>query len=317
MCGVEFDEKEFEEADIYEVPIVTCEWVKASVRLGRLACTKVYHPLPSGPFKSIVAAIADLNPNDRKNLYALITFHGGRVERNFTPKTTHLVCGNATGNVYKSAMDMKSDKFSIVTPDWFIECLKTSTQELIDVERFHPRWITSIGHNSFSDGRSLASIIGLDDPPVETKKQETLKYASIAAQVAKAHLNAKQNFTPNSTIHVTSSSATVTTTKPPMDILNKKQADSINTKLIDTTQIVQRNIPNQTVTNQTKPTEPANKDKMVSHFEFYDLLRLWNLNPFINSIGTTNNSGIKGNNDFDTVDSSAYTIFTKTVGTTT
>lgn len=272
LCGVEFDKNQFEEATDVGASIVTCEWVKASVRLGRLTCAIPYHPLPDGLFKSIVAAIADLNPNDRKNLYALITFHGGRVERNFTSKTTHLVCGNATGNVYKTAMDMKSDKFSIITPDWFIECLNSPKQELIDIERFHPRLITSIGHNNFSDGRSLANIIGSDDPPVETKKQETLKYASIAAQVAKAHLNAKQNFTPNNTIHVTSSSPTVTTTKPPMDILNKKLAESINTKLIDTPQIVQRNIPNQTVTNQTKPTEPANKDKMVSRFVFYDFL---------------------------------------------
>lgn len=89
-----------EASDLFDIPSVTGEWVRASIRLGRLACSKTYHPMPSGIFQPIVAAVAQLNVNDRKKLYALITFHGGRVERNFTPHTTHLVCGIAAGNIY-------------------------------------------------------------------------------------------------------------------------------------------------------------------------------------------------------------------------
>lgn len=268
LCGTDFDDKDIGEAtDIYDIPCVTGEWVKACVRLGRLACTKVYHPVSSGLFTSIVAAIADLNAHDRKKLYALITFHGGRVERNFTPKTTHLVCGHAAGNVYKSALDMKSDRFSIITPDWFFECLKM--QELIDTVPYHPRLLTSVGQNCNSDGRSLASIIGLDDPKSDVKKIEPAKYSTISAQ-AKQFTN---KTIPNSTsVSATSHNSMVTTSIPTTiatDNLNQKSTETTHAKPMDTSQIVQRNLPNQPMTNRTKLTEQLIKEKMVIVFSFY------------------------------------------------
>lgn len=176
LCGKDFDEKDIAEAtDIYDIPSVTGEWVIASARLGRLACTKVYHPIPSNLFQSMVAAISELNTNDRKKLYALITFHGGRVEHNFTSKTTHLICGAAAGNVYNKAIEMKLDKLSIVTPDWMLECVKK--QELIDSKPFHPRLLVSNGtmqnYTIEQDNRSLSNILGLDDVKLDSKFEKT------------------------------------------------------------------------------------------------------------------------------------------------
>lgn len=307
LCGADFDDKDIGEAtDIYDIPAVTGEWVKASVRLGRLACTKVYHPMSNDLFAPIVAAIADLTPNDRKKLYALITFHGGRCERNFTAKTTHLVCGSTNGNVYKSAVDIKSDKFSIITPDWFAECLKA--QEIIDTVPYHPRLLTSVGKNNVSDGRSLASIIGSDDPRFEVKKTEPAKYSTLTAQV-KAQFAAKT--IPNSTINATSSISTVTTSMASVTtaVVNQKPAEPIHTKPMDS----QRNLPNQLMNNLAKPTEQAIKEKIVcatTDFCYLD----FELNfYFWYFTGTTeyagDDSGIKDAND--THESSAYTIFAK------
>lgn len=191
LCGVDFDEKEIgEAADIYDIPSVTGEWVEASVRLGRLACPKTYHPIPSGLFTPVVAAINQLNVNDRKKLFALITFHGGRVERNFTAKTTHLICSIATGNVYTKASEMKSDKFSIVTPDWFHECLKA--QELIDTKRYHPRLLKPGVQNSSTDNRSLSMIMGFEENNIkktETKKPSEPKLMEKAKSAVNSALN--------------------------------------------------------------------------------------------------------------------------------
>lgn len=159
LCGDDFDEKDIAEAtDIYDIPSVTVEWVIASVKLGRLACTKVYHPIPNGLFSSFVVAISQLNINDRKKLYAFITFHGGQVVRNISTKTTHLVCGAATGNIYNRAIELKLD-VSIVTPDWFYECIKF--KELIDTVPYHPRLLnaSSQNYNIDIDNRSLSAIL--------------------------------------------------------------------------------------------------------------------------------------------------------------
>lgn len=277
LCGADFDEKELGEAmDIYEIPCVTSEWVRSTVRLGRLACTKAYQPSAGGLFAPIVAAITDLNANDRKKLYALITFHGGRVERNFCTKTTHLVCGTATGNVYKFAVDKKSDKFAIVTPDWFFECLKA--QELIDTVPYHPRLLTSVGINSAADTRSLASIIGLDDPKVEVKKIEPAKPVSaietIPKQTVTSQITAKS--TTSTTINTPNTVSTTTTTLAQQKVtetVKQKTVEPSHTKpLMDASQIVQRNIPNQTMTNQTKPTEQLVKEKMVCILDFIGCL---------------------------------------------
>lgn len=176
LCGKDFDEKDIAEAtDIYDIPSVTGEWVIASARLGRLACTKVYHPIPNSLFQSMVAAISELNASDRKKLYALITFHGGRVERNFTSNTTHLICGAAAGNVYNNAIEMKLDKLSIVTPDWILECVKR--QELIDSKPFHPRLLVANGtmqnYAMEQDNRSLSNILGSDDAKSDKKIDKT------------------------------------------------------------------------------------------------------------------------------------------------
>lgn len=285
LCGADFDEKDASEAlDIYDIPSVTGEWVKASVRLGYLACPKTYHPMPSGPFQSIVAAVAQLNVNDRKKLYALITFHGGRVERNFTAKTTHLVCGIATGNIYAKAMEMKSEKFSIVTPDWFYECLKA--QEIIDPKPYHPRLLKpAMAPNSSgsSDTRSLSSILGLDDLKIDLKKNDnqrakpftldTVSKITMDTQSAKS-VSTAANITVSSGLTTTTAAASVALTPITTTVQSaptntndtRLKVDPIPTKpSMDTVKLTPKPPINQSTVNQSKPTmETINKERMVS-----------------------------------------------------
>lgn len=272
LCGSDFDEKDICEAtDIYDIPSVNGEWVKACVRLGRLACPKLYHPIPNGIFTPIVAAVVQLNQEDRKKLYALITFHGGRVERNFTSNTTHLICGCAIGDVYTKAMNMQTDKFSIVTPDWFYECLKI--QELIDPKPFHPRLLKPASQiNSNDAGRSLRDIIGLSDSKPEIKRTEPVKSVS--------EINAKQtdpvqiipkNISNTMTNQISSVSAAPAATFQPID--EPKTTEQLQTKMTDNTYAMQRITTTQTLSNQPKPIEQSLKEKMVSHREYFFLTK--------------------------------------------
>lgn len=264
LCGDDFDEKDTAEAtDIYEIPSVTGEWVKASIRLGRLASPKVYHPIPSGIFLPCVVAIAQLNANDRKKLYALITFHGGRVERNFTSKTTHLVCGIATGDIYTKAMDMKSGKFCIITPDWFYECLKV--QELIDPKPYHPRLLEPTHQNSLVDTRSLSSILEWDDIKTEIKKTETTKPISVS--VSKP-FETTQSISKSVTTSSSVSNTTMTPLPPIVVEENKPKVDKPQPKPMDNSQLTLKNAMNQEVNNQNKPIESNVKPKIVSFFLF-------------------------------------------------
>lgn len=260
LCGTNFDEKEICEAiDIYDIPSVTGEWVKASVRLGRLACPKIFHPIPNGIFTPIVAAVAQLNQEDRKKLYALITFHGGRVERNFTSKTTHLICGCAIGDVYTNAMNMKSDKFNIVTPDWFYECLKS--QELIDPKRYHPRLLKPASQISSVDaGRSLRDIIGSSDSKPEIKRNEPVKSVSeITVKQTESVQIIPRSISNTMTTTNQISSVSVASTLPPID--EQKTTEPLH-KMTDNTQ---RNTMSQALSNQLKPIESSMKEKIVSH----------------------------------------------------
>lgn len=187
LCGTNFDESDIAQAaDLYEIPSITEDWVIATAKLGRFATTKPYDPVPTRIFSQIFAAITQVSVEDRKKLFALITFNGGVVERNFTAKTTHLICGFASGAAYEKSLTVKNDNFSVVSPDWVIDCL--NNREQLDPQSYHPKLLIVTESNRLPkstpttqvlsstpttmlsdnvnidnvDKQSLASILGLD-----------------------------------------------------------------------------------------------------------------------------------------------------------
>lgn len=138
VCGSGFDENECAQAtDLYDVPCVTQRWVVASVQLGRLAALTAYNPTANRLFSKMVAAITQVPVADRFRLYALITYHGGQVDRQLTPATTHLICGAAVGHAYAKSFTIKKESFAIVTPDWVMDSLQAAA--LLDPVKYHPK----------------------------------------------------------------------------------------------------------------------------------------------------------------------------------
>ncbi|XP_059608090.1 PAX-interacting protein 1 [Phlebotomus argentipes] len=163
ICGVNFDENEISQAlDLYELPSVTEAWVLASVKLGRLATTKAYEPSGEKLFAGCRFALCDMTAKDRKTLFATLTFHGAQVERNFTERSTHLVCTAASGQAYAKALAL-GDRVSVVTPDWVNECVQSKAR--VDAQAFHPRLLVTAESQKAPvemSQQTLASIIGFD-----------------------------------------------------------------------------------------------------------------------------------------------------------
>lgn len=210
MCGTNFDENEVAQAtDLYEVPCITEDWIIASARLGRLTCSTPYNPIPNGIFAKMVTSLTQLNTLDRKRLFALITYHGGKVERNLTTNTTHLVCGIANGNAYKKALEIGNDKITIITPDWITECIKNL--DIIDPSPFHPRLLTASDsmqyRNTENENLSLAEILGIN----HTESDDVNKDNNITKQTHEINLNNVIS-TANTSMPSTSSILTTVTT---------------------------------------------------------------------------------------------------------
>lgn len=113
-------------------------WVLACTKLNRLANTKAYEQLPNKLFSNLIFAVSSgLAPNDNKSLYATIRFHGGALERNYTERTSILICPSASGAAYAKAVAVGNDRTKIVTPDWVLDCVQE--KRLVDTQNYHPR----------------------------------------------------------------------------------------------------------------------------------------------------------------------------------
>lgn len=254
ICGRNFDESVIGEAiDLYAVPSVTEEWVIASAQLSCLASTKPYDPLPNQLFSAITVAISQVSAEDRKRLYAMITFNGGRVERALNAKTTHLVCGLAGGPHYAKALEIKNDSIVVVTPDWIQDCLKN--RELLDVQIYHPRLIVgaprnvkvapvpTMTANIQTKKPTLSSILGMDiddkpNKPDLTKSMENkatnemqMPANAITAMVSEAQVaNVTMAMTPsaNQTVQTNVQAASLLQIQQQANIQQASQLQTVN-----------------------------------------------------------------------------------------
>ncbi|CAK1541736.1 unnamed protein product [Leptosia nina] len=137
ICGQNAADTDIDEAqDIYQIPAVTENWVFACARLKKLANPKPYFPSKNKIFTNVVACVSKVSAADAKALFALITYHGGKVKLNLDNQCTHLICGSTLGKKYSAAQSI-SHRIKIVTPDWVLESLRAKIQAVAEV--FHPK----------------------------------------------------------------------------------------------------------------------------------------------------------------------------------
>lgn len=137
VVGRNYDESLVQEArELYEKPTITEQWVLVSAKLGKLAPVKPYDPITNGKlFSNFIFTMYQIEAQDRLKLYAMVTLHGGSVQKELDNKVTHLLSGGSQSVAIKVAA-LTKNKLTIITPDWVLECLRQ--KKLVDPDVYHP-----------------------------------------------------------------------------------------------------------------------------------------------------------------------------------
>ncbi|GFS07832.1 PAX-interacting protein 1 [Elysia marginata] len=121
-----------EAKELFELPIVTSDWVILSVKCGRQL---PYPLLIRRLFSGVVACPWQLDSEDVLPIWGMIVYHGGRCQLRLDKTVTHLITASLEGPKYESAK-LHSEQVKIVTPDWV--SASVSKNEKQAEETYHP-----------------------------------------------------------------------------------------------------------------------------------------------------------------------------------
>lgn len=138
LVGVDadLDGEVSEAADIYEVLVLSQEFVLDAHRAGRWPPTGPYNPLSAAKrlLGACCACLSGLGPEDSRTLWALIRAHGGQVRRELNARVTHLIARDGLGAKFAAA---QRRGIPVVTPDWVLDGIRAG--QLRDPAVYHPR----------------------------------------------------------------------------------------------------------------------------------------------------------------------------------
>lgn len=167
-----------QDIEIYQIPIVTSDWILASLKADTLLPIDSYLSSKQTThqekeqdntrqlFQSCTFANANLTLNDHNKLYAMVTYYGGRWLANLDSLIcTHVICasalpknrksGDANNNLedgderLQDAYDIQSDKVHLITPNWIIDCIQNN--DLIDESNYHPDLLDNVDDSMDTD----------------------------------------------------------------------------------------------------------------------------------------------------------------------
>ena len=135
VVGKDPDEEEINEAkDVLEIPSVREEWVYGSVYCNAQLPLPGFSPVRSGLFSEVTMCLGNLSESDSVKVWAMISWHGGKVTKTLNTEVTHLANCSAEGETYQAALALPH--VAVVTPDWLVESIQQDF--LLDVKLFHP-----------------------------------------------------------------------------------------------------------------------------------------------------------------------------------
>lgn len=131
------DSEEYTEAqEIFELPVVSSQWVLASAKCGKALPPYAFRMAPR-LFSGLVFTASMLCPDDARALWATITYHGGQCHRVLSKAVTHLVATRPLGRKYGESMLRGGGQTLVaVTPDWVLDCVRQNKR--IPAEDYHP-----------------------------------------------------------------------------------------------------------------------------------------------------------------------------------
>jgi len=121
-----------EAEEVFEVPVVTEEWVTSSTRCGHLLPVRGFSSSSSQLFRGVtmVMDMGSMSKADCDKLWAMVTWYGGRVVGTVREGGTHLVCGGWRNDLDNLGVT------AAVTPAWVIDSVKNS--ERVNENEYHP-----------------------------------------------------------------------------------------------------------------------------------------------------------------------------------
>ena len=136
IVGYEPDMNEVSEAtDMLDVPSVDQDWVIASAQAKHLLPIKPFSPAEGRLFMGVTACVSDVSPSDMAKLWAMLSWHGGKVTKEMSPRVTHLIINKPLGDLYNNTLPRPGVK--IVTSTWVLETVKGKSK--LNEDLFHPR----------------------------------------------------------------------------------------------------------------------------------------------------------------------------------
>lgn len=133
-------QSEYSEArELFELPVVTSDWVRLSVECKRQLELELFSP-EDVIFSGVVACCSGLTPEDSNALWAMLTSNGGKCQQNLDKQCTHLITGNNLGAKYEEALKHEAT-IKIVCPDWVTDTLEKKERQ--DESQYHPKLLKS------------------------------------------------------------------------------------------------------------------------------------------------------------------------------
>ena len=116
VVGKGVDTVEVEEAEeLFEVPVVSEEWVRLSSRCGVILPVRGFRVSGDQIFSGVVVKMERLSIVDMERIWAMVTWYGGRVVTG-GDDVTHLVSGCHSVD--------EGQQVCSVTPDWVVDSVK-------------------------------------------------------------------------------------------------------------------------------------------------------------------------------------------------
>ncbi|KAF6818869.1 BRCT-containing protein 1 [Colletotrichum musicola] len=117
------DFAQFTETQAYMIPVVTSNWIKASIHRNKQAQVRPYSPDPRMFFSKVTITCADLPVIDKETIAGATLAMGGNESADVTRQTTH-VCALTMDHPKCRIVQEKGLKVKIVLPHWFEDCFK-------------------------------------------------------------------------------------------------------------------------------------------------------------------------------------------------
>ena len=128
VAGAEPEDAEVAEAEeLLELPVVREEWVKLSVRCGKMLPVGGFRVAGGQLFSGVSVRVVGLGREDVESIWAMVTWHGGRVVVGDGGVVTHEVTG-----VVGVGGGGDSGGYWIVTPDWLVDSVRRG-QRMLEV----------------------------------------------------------------------------------------------------------------------------------------------------------------------------------------